>query len=376
MAFMPMGDPAYASPAAAANLELTTFFPGKGLRRALTEGLARPWRVPISAIPSIFDSGRIRADVVLLQLSPPDDRGYCSLGVSVDYMHAVLRQSPAVFAEINRNMPRTRGDTLVHASAIDWFIETASTVQEVPTPPPDEVDLRIAVHVASLVRDGAVLQVGIGSLPDCVLSQLGHLKHLGLHTGIITDAAVPLIEAGVIDNSTKTFKPGCSVTTLMAGTRRLYDFAHENPAIELHACSVTHGAEVLSSIDGLCAINGALQVDLAGNVNAEEVNGRKIAMPGGQPDFAAGACRSRGGISIVAMRSTSKGKSNIVATLAAAAPITATAGVVDFVVTEHGIARVRGTGSPERAASLIGVADPAWRDELARQWSSSPSRQR
>src|SRR5674476_1124900 len=180
-------------------------------------------------------------------------------------------------------------DTRLAVSEIDWFVDAMDAPQEVSPTPADAIDEQIARNVAALVRDGAVLQVGIGSLPDCVMGQLGHLKHLGLHSGIVTDPVRPLIEAGIIDNSTKRRFPGVGLTTMAAGTQSFYDFLHCNRAIEFHPCSLTHNAAVLAGIDGLCAINSALQVDLAGNVNAEFIDGRQISLPGGLPDFAAGA---------------------------------------------------------------------------------------
>lgn len=372
---MPMGSAPYGEPGPASQLRVATFFPGKGLRAALRAGRARPLRHPLSAIPGLFDSGAIRADAVLLQVSPPDQTGHVTLGLSVDTMRSVLAQAPLVIAEINPRMPRTCGDTRLPASAIDWFVEAESGPQEVPPAPADEVDRQIARHVASLVRDGAVLQVGIGSLPDCVLGQLGHLKHLGLHSGVITSPVQQLIEAGVIDNSTKKRFRGVGVTTMACGTQAFYDFLDGNAGIEFHVCSLTHGAAVLEQIDGLCAINSALQVDLAGNVNAETVAGQRISMPGGLPDFAAGARRARGGVSILALRSSfgRQGASNVVARLDAGSPVTVTARDVDFVVTEYGVAALHGGSARRRAAALIAVAHPDHREALERDFEAAAS---
>lgn len=369
LTMMPMGPSPYGEAEPAAQLDVATFFPGRGLRAALNAGRVRPLRHPLSALPGLFETGTLRADLLLLQVSSPDETGHVSLGNSVDYMRAVLAQSPVVVAEVNPRMPQTCGDTRLPASLIDWFVDATEAPQEVPPAGADEVDQRIARHVAGLVRDGAVLQVGIGSLPDCVLAQLGHLKHLGLHTGIVTDAVRPLIEAGVIDNSSKQRFRGTSITSMAAGTQSFYDFLHRNRAIEFHPCSLTHGAQVLAGIEGLCAINSALQVDLAGNVNAESIEGRQISLPGGLPDFAAGATRAKGGISIVALRSTfgKQRTSNIVPRLAEGAPITAPPEAVDFVVTEYGVAAVRGQGAAQRAAALVAVAHPDHRENLGRE---------
>jgi 4-hydroxybutyrate CoA-transferase len=366
VAMMPMGaDAPYAEPEPASHLELYTFFPGKGLRRAFDAGRVRALRHPLSALPGLFDSGAWKADAVLLQVSPPDDTGHVSLGVSLDYMRAVLRQRPLVIAEVNPRMPRTCGDTLLPVAAIDWFVEAGDAPQELAAAPADAVDAQIARNVAGLVRDGMVLQAGIGSLPDAVLGQLGHLKHLGLHTGILTEAARPLIESGAVDNSTKRLLPGVSVTAMAGGSQSFYDFLHRNAAIEFHPCSLTHGAEVLAGMAGLCAINSVLQVDLDGSANAETVGQRRISLPGGLPDFASGARRAQGGISIVALRSRAKDRSNIVARLA---PGTTTlkADQIDFVVTEYGVAALHGRSPARRAAALVAVAHPDCRDALER----------
>lgn len=370
LTMMPMGQAPYGEPGPASHLQVATFFPGKGLRAALNAGSVRALRHPLSAIPRLFDSGAMKADAVLLQVSCPDETGHVSLGISVDYMRAVLAQDPLVIAEINPRMPQTSGDTRLAVSEIDWFVDATDAPQDVPPTSADAIDEQVARNVAGLVRDGAVLQVGIGSLPDCVLGQLGHLKHLGLHSGVLTDAVRPLIEAGIIDNSTKRRFPGVGLTTMAAGTQSFYDFLHRNRAIEFHPCSMTHDAAVLAGIDGLCAINSALQIDLAGNVNAERIDGRQISLPGGLPDFAAGARRAVGGISILALRSSfgKQGTSNIVPRLSARMPVTVGCEDVDFVVTEYGVAALHSVSPRERAAALVAVAHPQHREALEREF--------
>jgi 4-hydroxybutyrate CoA-transferase len=365
---MPMGEAPYADEASSRCLDIATFFPGRALRPAVQSGRARQLRYPLSAIPGLFDAGVIKADVLMLQVSPPDANGRVSLGVSVDYMHEALRQRPLVIAEINPRMPETCGDARIPASSIDWFVDAVDPPLEAPPGTANEIDARIAENVASLVDDGAVLQAGIGSLPDLVLTKLGHLKRLGVHSGILTDAIRPLIEKGAIDNSTKKRFRGVSVTTMAAGTLDFYRFLHGNTAIEFHRCSLTHNRDVISEIDGFCAINSVLQVDLLGNANAEQVDGKPIALPGGLPDFAAGASRARGGRSIVALRSTShNGKqSAVVPRFAEGQPTTVTAGDIGFVVTEFGVADIRSPNPQDRARALIAIAHPAHREALQR----------
>lgn len=372
LTLMPMGESAYATEAATAYLDVATFFPGRGLRTAVDEGRTRALRYPLSAIPRLFDRRELKADVLLLQVSEPDNQGRVSLGVSVDYMHAVLAQSPLVVAEINPLMPRTCGDSTLHVSQIALCIDAAEPPQPLPHAAGDDVDRQIAQAVAGLLDDGAVLQIGIGSVPEQVLSGLGHLRHLGLHSGIVTDAIRPLIESGVVDNSTKARFTGASVTTMAAGTQCFYDFLHRNQAVEFHPCALTHDREFLATIDGLCAINSALQVDLFGRVNAERANGRQISLPGGLPDFAAGASRARGGKSIVALRSSYANgtQSNIVARLADGVPVTIRPDDIDYVVTEYGVAALRGTTVPERAKALVAVAHPEHREHLERAFAA------
>jgi len=367
---MPMGQAPYGEAPACDALQITTFFPGKGLRAAVNAGRASILRHPLSAIPGLFDRRQIRADVVLLQVAPPDERGRISLGLAVDYMHAVLRQRPIVVAEINPKLPRTCGDSFIDTDCIDYFVEAEHEPQSVPLAAADDVDTRIAAHVASLVPDGAVLQVGIGSLPDLVLARLSDRKHLGVHTGIITEAFRPLLESGVVDNSRKQQCRGASVTTMAAGTQSFYDFLHRNCTIEFHPCSLTHDEDVLARIEGLTAINSGLQIDLSGRVNAEAVAGRIVAAPGGLPDFARGARRAPGGRSILAVRSSFKASSNVVGRLSADAPVTVAADDIDYVVTEHGTAALRNCSPVERAEALIAIADPLHHSALQRELST------
>ena len=369
LATMPMGDAPYASAAALVHLQVDTFMPGLGLRPAALAGSVGLLRHPVSAWPGLFERGELRADVLMLQVSEPDAQGQVSLGVSVDYMPAALQQARCVVAEINPLMPDTCGHSRLDARRIDWFVRATQGPQAAVPAAPDAVDERIAREVAALIGDGAVIQIGMGSLPEGVLAQLGHLRHLGLHTGIFTDGMRRLIEAGVVDNSTQRFKPGVSVSTMAGGTPELYAFMHRNSLVEMHPCGVTHGAEVLARMDGFCAINSGLQVDLQGQVNAEWVGERRMSLPGGLPDFAAGAMRAKGGLAIIALRSTygAQGRSSIVRQLADHGP--PTLGPADYhcLVTEYGVAHVSALGPRARAQAIARVAHPMWRDELMAQ---------
>lgn len=367
LTLMPMGASPYAEAGPARHLVNRSFFPGKGLRRAFADGRVEPLHHRLSEIPGLVRSGAVRADMLLLQVSPPDETGHVSLGLAVDYMKEMLATRPVVIAEINPHMPRTSGDTLVHVSQIAWYLDVDYVPQQVPPTPADSVDVRIAHNVAGLIGDGAVLQVGIGALPDQVLGQLGHLRRLGIHSGIVTDAVRPLIESGVVDNARKTFLPGVSVTTMAAGTQDFYRFLDGNPLVEFHPSSVTHNAAILSGIERLTAVNSGLQADLGGGVNAEAAGGRIVSMIGGLADFAQGATRAPGGRSILALRSTFRDGeiSNIVPALDKSAPRSLAAADIDFIVTEYGVAPVRAAPPEARAAGLIAIAHPAFRDALA-----------
>ena len=369
LATMPMVDAPYASAAALAHLKVESLMPGLGLRQAALAGSVNLLRHTVFDWPALFAKGDLRADVLMLQVSPVDADGRVSLGVSVDFMHAALASARCVVAEINPHMPDTCGHSRFPAERIDWFVPASHAVQTAKMLAPDAVDQRIAEHVAGLVGDGAVIQIGMGSLPEGVLARLGHLRHLGLHTAIFTDGMQGLMESGVVDNSTKRFKPGVSMSTMAGGSADLYRYMHRNPAVEMHPCDLTHGAQVLAEIDGFCAINSALQVDLAGCVNAEWVGSRRMSLPGGLPNFAQGAMQAKKGLAIIVMRSVygPDQRSSIVAQWTAPGPPTLLGDGYHCLVTEHGVAHLHGLSPRARAMAIARVAHPMWRDALMAQ---------
>ena len=369
LATMPMGEAPYASEESLAHLQVDSLMPGLALRPAALAERLNLLRHTVAAWPALFTSGALRADVLMLQVSSVDADGMVSLGVSVDHMHAALQNARCVVAEINPHMPDTCGHSRFPAERIDWFVPANHAVQTAKLLAPDAVDQRIADHVAGLVRDGAVIQIGMGSLPEGVLARLGHLRHLGLHTGIFTDGMRALIDAGVVDNSTKRFKPGVSVSTMAGGSADLYRYMHRNPAVEMHPCDVTHGPQVLAQMDGFCAINSALQVDLMGRVNAEWVGPRRMSLPGGLPNFAQGAMQAPKGLAVIAMRSVygPAQRSSIVFELDAHGPPTLMGQDYHCLVTEHGVAHVHGLRPRKRAQAIARVAHPMWRDDLMAQ---------
>jgi acyl-CoA hydrolase len=362
---MPLGPLPYAEPPARDQLALTSFLPGAGLRPAMDAGRLTPFRQPLSTVPADIASGTLPVGAVLLRVSPPDERGRVCLGVAVDYMMAAVQAAQVVVAELDPRMPRAVGDCWIEAARIDAWVDAADPPHEVADAPgQDAAEAAIAANIASLVEDGAVLQLGVGSLPEQVLARLGQHRHLGLHTGIIGDGARQLIERGVIDNSRKEVFAGVSIATMALGSRGLYDFLDGNAAVQMHPCSTTHAADVLARLSRLCAINSAVQVDLHGRVNAEWAGRRRIAVPGGLPDFARAASRLPHGRSIVALRSTNRaGESTLVDSLAQ--PASLEPHEVDFFVTEHGVAPVRGCSPRERRKALVAIAHPAHRERLA-----------
>jgi 4-hydroxybutyrate CoA-transferase len=369
LATMPMVDAPYASAAALAHLKVESLMPGLGLRQAALAGSVNLLRHTVFDWPALFAKGDLRADVLMLQVSPVDADGRVSLGVSVDFMHAALASARCVVAEINPHMPDTCGHSRFPAERIDWFVPASHAVQTAKVVAPDAIDQRIAEHVTGLVSDGAVVQIGMGSLPEGVLARLGHLRHLGLHTGIFTDGMQALMESGVVDNSTKRFKPGVSMSTMAGGSADLYRYMHRNPAVEMHPCDITHGPQVLAQMDGFCAINSALQVDLAGCVNAEWVGSRRMSLPGGLPNFAQGAMQAKKGLAIIVMRSVygPDQRSSIVAQWTAPGPPTLLGDGYHCLVTEHGVAHLHGLSPRARAMAIARVAHPMWRDALMAQ---------
>ncbi len=363
---MPMAESPYAEPEALVHLRVLTFFPGTGLRRAAKSGAVEVTRQPLSRICSLFDSGSLKADLLLLRLAPDAHGSGFSLGVSVDYMQSVLAQDPVVIAEIDESVPWTFGATVVPESGVDYAVTPGTPVTEMRASSESELDARIADHVAGLIPPGAMLQSGIGSIPDLALGRLHHLQGLGLHTGTVTDAVLPLIEGGNITNATNVLHPGRSVATMATGTQALYRFLHRNRSFELHPCRITHDPRLLATLPKLHAINSALQVDLTGAVDGERADGVTIAGPGGLPDFVQGAHASNAGASIVALRATSRDgkKSNILARLGGPTPPTVAGEHVDYIVTEFGVAKLTGRSAADRARAIAAVAHPDFRRQL------------
>ena len=320
----------------------------------------------LSLLPDLIEQGRLSPDVVLMQLSSPDDRGLHSPGLSHDYLAVAARHARTVIAEVNAQIPWTHCDDAFAGLRIDAVVHSSRPPICVPDAQPSAIEQQIAARVVELIPDQAVLQTGIGALPSAILRSLTHHRDLGLHSGLAGDGVLDLIEAGAMTNAHKSIDPGISVCGLLAGTQRLYAHVHRNPAWRLRPLRYTHAADVLARIDGLHALNSALEVDLTGQVNAEVVGSRYVGAVGGQVDFVRGAQRSRGGRAITALPSTASGWriSRIVAQLPAGVVTTARSDA-DVFVTEWGVADLRGQTLKERARRMIAIAHPDHRESLA-----------
>jgi acyl-CoA hydrolase/GNAT superfamily N-acetyltransferase len=361
-----LGPAPYVEPAHAERFRHIAFFIGANVRSAVQEGRADFMPVFLSEIPELIRSRRVRIDVALIQVSPPDAHGYVSLGVSVDIVRSAVESATTVIAEVNPRMPRTHGDSFFHLSRFAKLVPVDAPLLEHQAEPLDEVAREIGLHIARLIPDGATLQTGIGKIPDAVMAQLGGHKDLGVHTEMFSDGVMRLVEAGVITGRRKTLLPGKLVTSFIMGSKQLYEWAHENPAIEMRSSDYTNDPAVIASNDRMIAINGALAVDLTGQVASDTLGGRFFSGIGGQVDFIRGARRSRGGKPIIALPATAKGGkvSRIQVALEPGTGVVTSRGDVHYVVTEYGVADLWGKNIRERALALINIAHPDFRAEL------------
>jgi acyl-CoA hydrolase len=344
-------------------------FIGGNVRRAVQEGRADYTPVFLSEIEGLFTSGAIPIDYCLLQCTPPDPYGYMSVGCSVDVSLTVAQCARHVIVEINDRMPRTMGDTFLHVSRVDAFIETSHPLAAYPTHPVSALHQAIARHVAPLIPDGATIQTGIGGIPEAVLGLLRDHKDLGIHSEMVPDSALPLIQAGVINGERKTIHPRKVVAGFLLGSQPLFDFAHDNPAFELRRTAYANDPFVIAQNDRMVALNSAIEVDLTGQVCADSMGHIPYSGIGGQVDFLRGAARSRGGLPVIALPATARNGavSRIVPRLQPGAGVVTSRGDVHYVITEHGVAYLHGKTIRQRCEALIAVADPSFRGELERE---------
>jgi acyl-CoA hydrolase/GNAT superfamily N-acetyltransferase len=351
------------------NFRHNAFFIGPNVRDAVNEGVADYTPIFLSEIPALFRRKQVHLDLALIQVSPPDAHGFCSFGVSVDVVKAAVENADYVVAEVNPHMPRTLGDSFVHVSELDALVESDLPILEYPNEPPSLEAVKIGEFITSLVEDGSTLQTGIGEIPSAVMAALTNKKDLGMHTEMFTEAVIPLIESGVLNCRQKTLLPGKIVSSFCFGTRKLYDYIHDNPRFEFRPTEFTNDPFQIARNRRMVAISSAIEVDLTGQVCADSIGDRFYSGFGGQVDFIRGASRSEGGKPIIALLSTARNGavSRIVARLKSGAGVVTSRADVHYVVTEHGVASLHGKTVRERTLALIHIAAPQFREELLRE---------
>jgi len=361
-----MGAAPYVAPEMAGHFRHNAVFIGANVRQAINEGRADYTPIYLSEIEELFESGAMPIDVALLELSPPDSHGFCSFGVGVDTSLTAAKCAKYVVAQINDQMPRTYGDSFIHVTDLDAIVDSSRPLCAMKAPQITDMHRAIASNVAGLIEDGAVLQTGIGGIPDAVLPLLMDRKDLGVHSELVSDGVIPLIEAGVLTGARKNYKPRKIILGFALGTRQLFNFLDNNPIFEFHPTSYTNDPGLIARNDNMVAINSALQVDLTGQVCSDSIGNQFYSGIGGQVDFIRGASRSKGGKPIIAISSTARNGaiSRIVPMLSPGAGVVTSRGLIRYVATEYGVAYLHGKSIRERAQALINIAHPKFREEL------------
>lgn len=361
-----LGEAGYVRPGLEDSFRHVAFFVGANVREAVNSGRADYIPIALSEVSGLFRPGGLPIDVCLIQVSPPDEHGFCSFGVGVDCTKAAADSAGTVIAEVNERMPRTLGDSFIHVRKLDVIVETSRPLLELPHRPATDLNRAIARNASELIEDGATLQVGIGGIPDAILNSLADRRDLGIHTEMFSDGVMDLVEQGVVTNERKTLHRGKIIAGFLMGSSRLYEFAHDNPVIELHPSEYTNNPFVIAANERMVAINSGLQVDLTGQVCADSLGTRIYSGVGGQSDFIRGAARSAGGKPIIALPSTARGGavSRIAPVLDPGAGVVTLRSDVDYVVTEFGVARLRGKSLRQRAEALLAIAHPDFQQEL------------
>lgn len=365
-----MGKGEYCKPEMWGHFSHNSMFIGSNTREAVFDGRGDYTPCYFSEIPDLFREGYMDIDVTLIQVTPPDKHGYCSLGVSVDYNKQAVESAKLVIVEVNDQMPRTLGDSFVHVTDIDYFVEVSHHIIELMPAKITEIEKAIGQNCADLVEDGATLQLGIGALPDALCLSLSNKKDIGIHSEMISDGVLDLIEAGVITNKRKTLHKDKIVVSFLMGTKRLYDYADDNPMIAMYPVDYVNDPYVVAKNYKMTSINSCVQVDIMGQVASESIGLKQISAVGGQVDFVRGSNMSPGGKAIIAMPSTiGNGKiSKIVPYLDQGAAVTTNRCDVNYVVTEYGIAKLRGKTLRDRAKALINIAHPNFKPMLIEEW--------
>jgi len=364
-----LGEAPYADEELAENFRVNSFFIAENVRDVIQEGRGDYTPIFLSDVPRLFRSGQLPLDAALIQVTPPDERGMCSLGISVDIVKSAAENAGLVIAQVNPQMPRTLGDSFIHVHDMDVLVAVDTPLLEIEHPEPTEVTRRIGEHVAALVEDGSTVGVGVGRISQAVLAFLGDKKDLGIHTSVFTDTIIDLVESGVITGARKSVDRGKIVASFALGTRRLYDYIDNNPTFAFHPTEYVNDPNLISRQHKQMAINVALEVDLTGQVCSDSLGTEFYSGLGGQVDFTRGAARSSGGKAIIALPSTAQSGevSRIVATLTRGAGVVVSRGDVHYVVTEYGVAYLHGESVQERALALISIAHPKFRTDLLHQ---------
>jgi 4-hydroxybutyrate CoA-transferase len=363
---MTMGSAPYVAREMQGHFRHNAVFIGSNVREAINEGRADYTPLYLSEIEELFESGAMPLDVALIEVSPPDSHGFCSFGIGVDTTLTAARLARHVVAQVNDQMPRTYGDSFIHVNKIDVIVESSRPLCALKKHEVSDIQAAIAGNVAELIEDGACLQTGIGGIPDAVLPLLMDRRDLGVHSELVSDGVIPLIEAGVLTGARKNYKPRKIILGFALGTKQLFDYVDNNPIFEFHPTAYTNDPALIARNDNMIAINSALQVDLTGQVCSDSIGTYFYSGIGGQVDFLRGASRSRGGKPIIALASTAKGGtiSRIVPMLTPGAGVVTSRGLIRYIVTEFGVAYLHGKSIRERAKALIEIAHPDFRDEL------------
>lgn len=362
------GSAPYAQPEYADSFRVNAFFVGSNVRKALAEGRADYVPIFLSEVPALFRRDILPLDVALVQVSPPDKHGFCSLGVSVDVSRAAVQKAKYVIAQVNPNMPRTHGDALIHKEVFHAMVESDDEMHVFENPPANDIEMQIGRNVASLIEDGATLQMGIGAIPDATLAALTNHRRLGIHTEMFSNGLIDLVERGVVTGEEKRVHPGKIVAGFVMGNRRLYDFIDDNPLVAMLDIAYVNDTAVIRRNPKVTAINSAIEIDLTGQVCADSIGMMQYSGVGGQMDFIRGASLSEGGKPIIAMPSvTNKGISRITPFLKQGAGVVTTRAHMHYVVTEFGVANLYGKNMRQRAYELIRLAHPDHRESLERE---------
>ena len=363
------GEAPYANPEFAESFHVNSFFIGKNVRHTLKAGNGSYTPVFLSELPLLFKRNILNVNVALIHVSVPDQHGYCSLGVSVEATLAAIDNAKYVIAQVNKQMPRTFGDGLIHVTEIDAFVECDIPLPEHPAVAPTEVETKIGDYVAELINDKSTLQMGIGSIPNAVLSRLHNHKDLGLHTEMFSDGVIDLIHKNVINGNYKGVNPGRALATFLVGSKRLYDYVNDNPFVEMRASDYVNDVSTIKQNPRMVAINSAIEVDVTGQVCADSIGSTMYSGVGGQMDFIRGASLSEGGRAIIALPSvTKKGLSRIVPALNKGAGVVTTRAHIHYVVTEYGVANLYGKTIQERVKALVNIAHPDHRASIDKSY--------